>query len=150
MAKRGRPADLGRRRRAAELRAQGLSLAEVGRRLGVTKQAADQLLRPPPGYATSSCVSCGKPALRDQPAPRCVACRAADPAASFAERLRACRLAAGLTQAGLAARAGVSAPAVSAYECGLTRPRPRRLAALARVLGPGLQDPPGARGGRTP
>ena len=150
MAKRGRPADLGRRRRAAELRAQGLSLAEVGRRLGVTKQAADQLLRPPPGYATSSCVSCGKPALRDQPAPRCVACRAANPAASFAERLRALRLAAGLTQAGLAARAGVSEATVSDYECGPRRPRPRLLAALARVLGPGVRGPAGPGDGRTP
>ena len=150
MAKRGRPADLGRRRRAAELRAQGLTLREVGWRLGITKQAADQLLRPPPGGGTASCISCGQPALGDRPAPRCVACRAADPAASFAERLRALRLAAGLTQAGLAARAGVSATAVSGYECGPRRPRPRLLAALARVLGPGLGDPAGARGGRTP
>jgi transcriptional regulator with XRE-family HTH domain len=150
MAKRGRPADLERRRRAAELRAQGLTLREVGWRLGITKQAADQLLRPLSGYATSSCISCGKPALNDRPAPRCVACRAADPAASFAERLRALRLAAGLTQAGLAARAGVSEATVSDYECGPRRPRPRRLAALARVLGPSLQDPAGAGGGRAP
>jgi transcriptional regulator with XRE-family HTH domain len=150
MAKRGRPADLERRRLAAELRARGLSLAEVGRRLGVTKQAADQLLRPLSGYATSSCVSCGKPALGDRPAPRCVACRAADPAASFAERLRACRLAAGLTQARLAARAGVSEATVSDYECDPRRPRPRLLAALARVLGPGLQGPAGPGEGRTP
>jgi hypothetical protein len=79
----GRRPDLGRRRQAAELRAQGLSLAEVGRRLGVTKQAADQLLRPP--RRTSACPSCGKPALRDQPAPRCPACLAADPSAPLAE-----------------------------------------------------------------
>jgi hypothetical protein len=37
--------DPGRRRRAAELRAGGLSLADVGRRLGVSKQAVHQLLR---------------------------------------------------------------------------------------------------------
>jgi transcriptional regulator with XRE-family HTH domain len=72
---------------------------------------------------------------------------AADPAAPFAERLRACRLAAGLTQAELAARAGVSASAIVNYERGSARPRPRRLAALARVLGPDLAA---AAGGRAP
>jgi transcriptional regulator with XRE-family HTH domain len=75
---------------------------------------------------------------------------AADPAASFAERLRAQRVAAGLTQAELAARAGVSASALVTYERGRGRPRPSRLAALAGVLGLGLFGPPGAREGRRP
>jgi hypothetical protein len=44
-ARRGPAPDLGRRRAAARLRAGGLTLAEVGKRLGVTKQAVIALLR---------------------------------------------------------------------------------------------------------
>ncbi len=45
MAKRGRPPLSERRDLAARLRAAGLTLQEVGRELGVTKQAALYLLR---------------------------------------------------------------------------------------------------------
>ena len=41
---RGPAPNLHRRRRVAELRQQGLSLAQIGRRLGITKQAVHQLL----------------------------------------------------------------------------------------------------------
>jgi hypothetical protein len=44
-ARRGGRPDTARRREAARLRAAGLTLAEVGRRLGVTKQAVIYLLR---------------------------------------------------------------------------------------------------------
>ena len=88
--------------------------------------------------APPRCASCAGPLPKRSRGVRCPACVAADPSAPFAERLRALRLAAGLTQAELAARAGVSEAAVSAYECGRGRPRPRHLAALARVLGPAL------------
>jgi transcriptional regulator with XRE-family HTH domain len=63
---------------------------------------------------------------------------AADPSAPFAERLRALRLAAGLTQRGLAGRAGLSYTTIRSYEGGRGRPRQRLLVALARVLGTGL------------
>jgi hypothetical protein len=43
--RRGRQARPGRWRRAAALRAQGLTLAEVGRRLGVSHQRVSQMLR---------------------------------------------------------------------------------------------------------
>jgi hypothetical protein len=43
--RRGRPARPERRRWAARLRAQGLSLSEIGQQLGVSRQAAWQLLR---------------------------------------------------------------------------------------------------------
>jgi transcriptional regulator with XRE-family HTH domain len=56
----------------------------------------------------------------------------------LAERLRALRLAAGLTQAGLAGRAGLCVTTVSNYERGRGRPRRHGLEALARVLGPAL------------
>lgn len=44
------------------------------------------------------------------------------------------RRAAGLTQAGLAERAGCSTVAVSFYECGMRQPRLDIAAALARAL----------------
>jgi hypothetical protein len=40
----GPPRYVTRRRRAAALRQQGLTLAEIGRQLGITKQAVHQLL----------------------------------------------------------------------------------------------------------
>ena len=43
-AKRGRRPDLERRRLALELRARGLTLAEIGRRFGVTREAVRQML----------------------------------------------------------------------------------------------------------
>jgi transcriptional regulator with XRE-family HTH domain len=131
----GRKADPRRQRLAAALRARGLTFAEVGRRVGVSREAARQMVLAP---APPPCASCTAPLPRGSRGGRCPACVAADQAAPFAERLRALRLAAGLTQAELAARAGVSEAAVSAYECGRGRPRPRHLAALARVLGPAL------------
>ena len=143
----GRKADPRRRRRAAALRARGLTWAEVGRRLGVSPEWARQLVLaagPPP------CASCAAPLPRGSRGGRCPACVAADQAAPFAERLRALRLAAGLTQAELAARAGLCDRTVTNYERGRGRPRPSRLAALARVLGLGLFGPPGAREGRRP
>jgi DNA-directed RNA polymerase specialized sigma24 family protein len=41
----GRPPKPARRQAAARLRADGLTLAEIGRRLGISRQAAHQMLR---------------------------------------------------------------------------------------------------------
>jgi hypothetical protein len=41
----GAKRDRGRRQRAAELRARGLTLKEIGKRLGITKQGAAFLLK---------------------------------------------------------------------------------------------------------
>ena len=135
----GRKADPRRQRLAAALRARGLTFAEVGRRLGVTPEAARQMALAAAGRpAPPRCASCADPLPKRSRGGRCPACVAADPGAPFAERLRALRLAAGLTGARLAARAGLSYTTIRNYEGGRGRPRPRLLAALARVLGPGL------------
>jgi transcriptional regulator with XRE-family HTH domain len=137
----GRRTDPQRQRLATALRAQGLTFAEVGRQLGISREAARQMVlaaarcgrpAPPP------CLSCALPLPHGNRGGRCPACVAADPATAFAERLQALRLAAGLTQAVLAARAGVSTSSVSFYEQGRGRPGLGNLAALARVLGPWL------------
>jgi transcriptional regulator with XRE-family HTH domain len=134
--KRGRKPDPERRRRAAELRALGLSFAEVGRRLGVTRQGAQHLTRAATRPEMAPCASCGA----DTPSGigRCARCVVADPDSPLAERLRVLRLAAGLSQDELAARARVSRSTVFCYEHCRVRPRAGKVAALATVLGPGL------------
>jgi transcriptional regulator with XRE-family HTH domain len=57
---------------------------------------------------------------------------------AFGQRLRAARLAAGLTREGLAREAGLSKRVVHYHEKFGGKPRPGTLAKLARVLGPGL------------
>jgi transcriptional regulator with XRE-family HTH domain len=141
--KRGRPPDETRRQLVAELRTRGLSLAEVGRELGVSKQAVHQLLRAAAvsGRGHVRCAAYGaavaRSALRPPrgPAVLCLACLSGRPGAPFAERLKAHRLAAGLTQAELARRAGLAKESIGKYERGHARPGPK---SLARVLGPGL------------
>jgi DNA-binding XRE family transcriptional regulator len=82
----------------------------------------------------------------------CLACPAERPDAPFGVRLKACRLAAGLTADQLAALTGVSAHAIRAVERGACWPRWERVARLIRALGAdlvtlGLVDGP-ARGKR--
>ena len=60
----------------------------------------------------------------------------ADKAMSFdGDLLRRLRMGAGLTQAELGQRVGVSAAAVSAWESSVCCPRPKRMPSLARSLG---------------
>jgi hypothetical protein len=80
---RGCKPNLERRKQAAELRARGLSLAEVGRRMGCTRQAVHQLLgfrgpAPRPRKAVT-CPACGgavgtAPTARDRAPALCLAC----------------------------------------------------------------------------
>jgi hypothetical protein len=138
----GRPVNAERRHRAAELWAQGYSLEEIGWQLGITKQGAQYLLRaagPVNPIRSIPCPSCGTPASPDRRYARCATCVAADPTATFGERLRAFRLTARLTRLELALRAGLADPSsVSRYEADLSRPRARTLAALVHILGPTL------------
>ncbi len=53
---------------------------------------------------------------------------------TLAERLRAARVAVGMTQADLARRAGLSESGIAALERGARRPSPRARAAIERVL----------------
>jgi transcriptional regulator with XRE-family HTH domain len=136
-----------RREQVSRLHAEGLSFAEIGRRLGVTRQAVRKTLqalereRRPPALP---CVGCGAPVISagaipsDAGAVLCLPCLALRPEAPFAQRLKACRLAAGLSKKGLADRAGVTRAAVQKYEDGLSEPRFAQLVRLTRALGPKL------------
>jgi transcriptional regulator with XRE-family HTH domain len=135
-----------RRRQILRLRAAGLSLGQIARRLGVTKQLVHQNLMAAgaAGPVAVQCRACGAEfaPVRHTPgsdrAALCLACLAKWPGVPFGERLTSYRLAAGLTQAELARRAGLATSTVSGYERVGGVPREATLARLTRVLGPGL------------
>jgi transcriptional regulator with XRE-family HTH domain len=142
------------RRRVAALRAQGLTFAVIARRLGLTTEAARSLVRPrrlPSPHAAVRCGACGQEVARrpgggrlPRAGPLCLACLAQRPDVPFPQRLLAYRTAAGLTQAALGERAGLSAKAVSQAERGLVRPDAETVRRLAEVLGPDLLGGAGA------
>jgi transcriptional regulator with XRE-family HTH domain len=143
----GRKPDSARRAEISRLRDRGLTLAEIGRRLGVSRQAVfDALARRcrPLRAPIVSCAGCAEPIASAGAIPSdaeealCLACLGSRPEASLGVRLKAVRLTAGLTKAGLAEQLGVSAMAIHQYETGQREPRWRYLAQLVRVLGPGL------------
>jgi transcriptional regulator with XRE-family HTH domain len=124
----GRVADPERERLAAELRGQGLTFEEIGRRLGISRHHVSGLCRAPGDSVPPSPSSLGLL-----------------PGTTFALRLRTYRLLAGLTRGQLARRAGVSPAAVHAYELGDLAPRREHVSRLTEVLGPGLVAEPPAR-----
>jgi transcriptional regulator with XRE-family HTH domain len=142
----GRKPKLERRREAAQLRAQGLSLKEIAGQFGITRQGAASLLRPLRKPLAVACRLCGAAIAssgaiyRDAGKALCLACLAKHPAAPLGDRLRAYRLAAGLTPSELARRAGVRPPSIADHEEGWARPRPATLARLAAALGAPLAD----------
>jgi transcriptional regulator with XRE-family HTH domain len=126
------------------LRAQGLTLAEVGRKMGCTKQAVHHMLGfcgpAPRPRKPVACPACGGAAgtaqtARDHAPALCLACLEKRPGATFAERLRALRIALGLSLEALAGRAGLSTWAVRVLEKGKCCPRPGTLHRLAEALG---------------
>jgi DNA-binding CsgD family transcriptional regulator len=142
----GRQPDQGRRREVVRLYAEGLSFGEIGLRLGVTRQRAEQIFRAAQRDRSRSlaCRSCGAVAVPPGAAPSdtahvlCLTCLARLPDAPFGERLKACRAAAGLRLMELARRSGITPETLRGYEAGDQYPRWPRLAALVRILGPRL------------
>jgi transcriptional regulator with XRE-family HTH domain len=137
----------------ARLRKDGLTFAEIGRRLGVTRQCVQHMLVSA-GTASArpvACRRCGAVVVRhlpgNQPPPSvlCPACLALRAKATFADCLLTFRLAAGLTRTELARQAGFRYDAITRYESGATKPRPPQMARLVRVLGPGLTRHNGGR-----
>jgi transcriptional regulator with XRE-family HTH domain len=150
----GRPPNLERRRRIAALRNQGLTLQQIGARVGISFQLVYWTLKQlgPGARPRLRCGECGReitsdPRLARQAAPAlCSACLAETPAATFAQRLQALRLAAGLTRRELAKRSRVSRLTLRRYERGVREPKPDILAKLIGVLGVGLVSAPPTQG----
>jgi DNA-binding XRE family transcriptional regulator len=144
----GREPDWQTQRQVSELRRQGLTLAEIGRRLGLSRQLVHHHLKaagmPTPGRGAVRCCACaaviltGHHTLERNLDPLCLACLAGRPDAPFGVRLKACRLAAGLTAEQLAARSGVSLRVIRATEQRSSCPRWEWVVRLVRVLGADL------------
>jgi len=132
------------RKRIARLRGRGLTFRAIGVRLGVSKQAVHQMFtgtnigryRP----SELRCSSC-KVVIRRRGkylrniAVLCLKCLDKRPT-TFGERLRALRIAAGLSTRKLGALVGLNGNTVSAAECELRTIRPKTIAKLVGVLGP--------------
>jgi transcriptional regulator with XRE-family HTH domain len=156
----GRRPDEGRRQQILELRARGLTLAEIGRRLGISRQAVQATLKETglslPRRGRVHCRACGREVLNGEYRIECngpVLCRpclAENPETPFGQRLRSLRLAAGLTQAALAERAGLAVGSVRDYERGRDEPRWGSLVKLLAVLGRGLLGDFGRRAAHPP
>jgi transcriptional regulator with XRE-family HTH domain len=137
----GRKPNQERRRQAPRLRAEGLTLEEIGNRLGVCRQGAAYLLAPLREPPAVDCRRCGaalnSPGATSRDAGKALSlpCVGKCPEASFGERLKAFRLAAGLSQSELARKAGVWPSIIHKYELKGHRLRPGALARLARALG---------------
>jgi len=122
----GRKPNLERWRRVEELRAAGLSLPEIGRCLGITHQAVAAVLRnirmTRARVRSVACAGCGEPIISagclpsDRGKALCLGCLAQRPEAPFGQRLKAFRLAAGLTKAELGSRCGLPSSALCKYE----------------------------------
>jgi hypothetical protein len=121
--------------------------AELSRRVGVRPDRGPRAFgehEPGGEPASVRCSACGSTIvtgglLAGELSPAlCLPCLRQRPDVTFAQRLFACRLAAGLTRGQLAARVGGSENTILRYESGRHRPGASRLAALAHVLGPDL------------
>jgi transcriptional regulator with XRE-family HTH domain len=136
-----------RRRKIAALRASGLTLAEIGRRLGISKQCVHEtlrLMRSPRPVPSVPCAGCGwkiasAGALPDDAGiALCPSCLARSPQAPFGTRLKSLRLAAGLTRTEMARRAGLVLRQLADYEAGRHVPRPLLRDAVALAIGRAL------------
>jgi transcriptional regulator with XRE-family HTH domain len=140
--------DRRRQHQVTRLRALGLTLEDIGRRLGLSRQLVHHHLKAAgmavPRRGTVRCCQCGAliatghHTIEYNRRPLCLACLEEHPDVPFGRRVKACRLAAGLTAGQLAALSGVPAHAIRAVERGGCWPRWERLARLIRGLGPEL------------
>ena len=147
----GRRPDWQRRRQAIALRGQGLTLAEIGGQLHISKQGVSYLLRVAKDRDGRLCpVRCGRCGAAigraDQRAGLrrpvlCLVCVGDCPGATFGQRLRAHRMAAGLKQGLVARRACIAEKTLIRYEYDRATPPRRILGRLVLVLGPSLAAP---------
>src|SRR5262249_36490002 len=134
-----------RHRLVLRLRERGLTLAEIARRLGVTKQAVSGMLARLEGCGRQPrfpvrCRECDRLIGEDGAAPQnspvyCLDCLAGVPDVTFGQRLKAHRLAAKLTQKELARRTGLHHRSVIGLERNRNPPDWPTLTQLLAVFG---------------
>jgi transcriptional regulator with XRE-family HTH domain len=143
----GRPFDPEKYRRAAALRAEGLNQREIAKEMGVTRQRVQQMLaRGEPKEATlkAQCSGCqaeivSRGLIRgDRGKVFCVPC-ASRKEATFGQRLKAYRLAGGMTREALARNAGMAWRTLQWWEEDRSDPGETGRELLARALGIGTE-----------
>jgi transcriptional regulator with XRE-family HTH domain len=129
----------------ARLRAKGLTFQQIGDKLGVTRQAVEDMLERANAKAmTVACCRCqvviwtGRRNIANNSPTLCLTCLAKTPWATFGQRLKAVRVAAGLTLRELGEKAGVCWESLSHYEIDRSEPRWSTIEKLIRTLGYGL------------
>jgi lambda repressor-like predicted transcriptional regulator len=136
-----KPTDYKRHRLIAQLRAAGMTYREIGERFGITWQAVQQSLRlsgntrtvPIPCRKCKTVIAQMRAVNHTNALVYCMNCLPRG--ATFGERLKGRRLAAGLTLRALSRLSGLRLHLVSDYEQGRIQPKPATLAKLIRVLG---------------
>jgi transcriptional regulator with XRE-family HTH domain len=139
----GRKPNIERRRQVTELRARGWSLAKIGAQLGISRQAVHVTLRSihNPAKRLVTCRQCKMPIDPVGVSPReasntlCLICVSKGPRASFGQRLKAFRLAVGMTRKELSAGAGLSESMIRYYEGDWGTPTAEGAIRLAKALG---------------
>jgi transcriptional regulator with XRE-family HTH domain len=143
----GRKFDTKRRSQVAELRALGWTLEAIARQFDISISAVRYLLKTglPPRRPAVACSACGAVIVSpgvlhaEEGDTLCLACTTRRPGTTIGHRLKALRLAAGLTCAGLAGRAGMPTDFVRQYERRLRKPNLITRAKLAQALGVSLE-----------
>jgi transcriptional regulator with XRE-family HTH domain len=133
---RGRKPNLERRLHVAALRFQGLTFAQIGQRLGISRQRAQRLF-PRQERRCSACgavIACRRALPHRLVAILCLVCLQQSPDGTLTQRLRVLRLAAGLSQRRLARSARIAHYTVFQAESGKASPRPATVKRLARAL----------------
>lgn len=129
-------------RKVRRLRARGLTFQAIADRFGLTRQAVHYALNGIPRAVEIRCSRCSRTIRRQDnwlhilPV-LCVSCIDRQPT-TFAERLRALRVEAGITAKELGKLAGINAATITLAERGLHKQTRRTVAKLAAVLGPKL------------
>jgi DNA-binding XRE family transcriptional regulator len=114
------------------LRQTGLSMLEIGKLIGVSRQCVSRTLQSVARGRSAPCVACGgaivSPTARvtDTHAALCLPCLRPRPDPSPAILVRSLRLAVGLNKQQLAARAGVAETTIGRIESGSEKPGRRR------------------------
>ena len=141
----GHPRNWEQVRQIIRLREQGLTYAQIGEQVGLSKQRIQKILQSVHAEATRIvCTECsiliGVFSRRGMFTRKgyCLDCLAKHPEAPFGQRIRACRLAAGLTLKELANLIGWPWTTLSAYERGVKMPKWKSVVRMIQVLGAGL------------
>ena len=133
--------NLRRHRQVAELRASGMSHQAIGDGLGISHQRVCQILQRSgtSHHVPILCLKCKtlitemRMVANNNGPVYCMDCLPPD--ATFGQRLKARRLAAGLTLEALAKQAGIHFQRIGNYEQGRKQPKWDTLAKLIRVFG---------------